>query len=115
MGVSADDTSVLEDQDQKCPRRTMAHEETIMKTAFKYVTSGLAALAICGAVALAPVASAATLPAPVASAVGSPVGGAGTDPLVPYGTEPKVPAVLGYVDSNHDEANTTNGQVDQPF
>jgi hypothetical protein len=91
------------------------HEETMMKTPFKYLTSGLAALAIGGAVALAPVASASTPAAPVASAMGSPIGGAGTDPLVPYGTEPHIPGVLGYVDSSHDEANTTNGQVDLPF
>lgn len=115
MGVSADDSSALDDQDQKCPERATEQEETIMKATFKYVTSGLAALAIGGAVALAPVASAATLPAPVASAIGSPIGGAGTDPLVPYGTEPPVAGVLGYVDSSHDEANTTNGQVDLPF
>src|ERR1700712_2585674 len=102
MGVSADDTSVLDDQDQMCPRRATEHEETIMKTPFTYVTSALAALAIGGAVALAP----------VASATGSPIGSAGTDPLVPYGTEPHVAGVLGYVDSSHDEANTTNGQVD---
>ena len=119
MGVSADDTAVLEDQDQKCPKST-EHEETIMKTTFKkttlkYVTSGLAALAIGGAVAFAPVASAATPATPVASAMGSPIGSAGTDPLVPFGTEPHVPGVLGYVDSSHDEANTTNGQVDLPF
>ena len=43
------------------------------------------------------------------------VGSAGTDPLVPYGTEPEIPYRLGYVDSNHDEANTSNGEVDLPF
>jgi hypothetical protein len=115
MGASADDTSILEDQDQKCPKGAIEHEETIMKTTFKHVTSGLAALAIGGAVAFAPVASAATPATPVASAMGSPIGSAGTDPLVPFGTEPHVPGVLGYVDSSHDEANTTNGQVDLPF
>ncbi len=87
-----------------------------MKTAFKYVTSGLAAVAIGGAVAFAPVASAATLPAPVATVVtASTMGEAGTDPLVPFGTEPQVPVWLGYIDSNHDEVDTTNGQVDLPF
>jgi hypothetical protein len=45
----------------------------------------------------------------------SAIGDAGTDPLVPYGTEPQVPYRLGYVDSDHDEANTTAGQVDLPF
>jgi hypothetical protein len=99
----------------KSVQKSTEHGETIMKTPFKYVTSGLAALVIGGAVALAPVASAATPPAPVVSAMGAPIGDAGTDPLVPYGTQPHVPGVLGYVDSSHDEANTTNGQVDLPF
>jgi hypothetical protein len=39
----------------------------------------------------------------------------GTDPLIPFGTEPMSPVRLGYVDSNHDEANTSNGGVDTPF
>jgi hypothetical protein len=68
-----------------------------MKTTIKLVAPWLAAAAIGGAIALAPVAS------------------ADTDPLVPYGTNPAVPYVLGYHVSNHDEANTTNGQVDLPF
>jgi hypothetical protein len=87
-----------------------------METSFTYVTSGLAAVAIGGAIVLAPIASAATHPAPVATAATpSAIGSAGTDPLVPYGTEPHVPGPLGFVDSNHDEADTTNGQVDLPF
>ncbi|MDP9165282.1 MAG: hypothetical protein M3O32_04370 [Actinomycetota bacterium] len=86
-----------------------------MKTPLTYVTSGLAAVAIGAAIVLAPVASAATTSAPVVTAKTSIVGDAGTDPLVPYGTDPQVPYRLGYVDSNHDEANTTNGQVDLPF
>jgi hypothetical protein len=45
----------------------------------------------------------------------APIAGASTDPLVPYGTDPHVPYVLGYQDSNHDEINTTNGQLDLPF
>jgi hypothetical protein len=40
---------------------------------------------------------------------------AGTDPLAPYGTDPHSPYVFGYHVSDHDEANTTNGQVDVPF
>ena len=59
---------------------------------------------------LAPIASAATLPAPPAAPAS-----AGTDPLVPYGTDPHSPYVFGYHVSDHDEANTTNGQVDVPF
>ena len=39
----------------------------------------------------------------------------GPDPLVPYGTEPTVPYRLGYINPNHDEGNTTNGEVDVPF
>ena len=87
-----------------------------MKITFTYVTSGLAALAIGGAVALAPAAAAATPAAPSISA-GTPsaIGSTGADPLVPFGTEPEVPYRLGYVDSNHDEVDTTGGQVDLPF
>jgi hypothetical protein len=84
-----------------------------MKTTIKYLAPWMAAAAIGGAVALAPIASAAVAPAqpgPVAS-----VGTAGTDPVVPYGTDPHSPYVLGYHVSDHDEANTTNGQVDVPF
>jgi hypothetical protein len=80
----------------------------------KYLAAPLAATAIGGAVLLAPIASAAitpTVPATPSAAVGN----AGPDPLVPYGTEPQAPYRLGYIDSNHDEANTTNGQVDLPF
>ena len=39
----------------------------------------------------------------------------GTDPLVPYGTEPQVPITPGYVNRNHDEGVTSNGEVDLPF
>jgi hypothetical protein len=86
-----------------------------MKTPFTYVIPGLAAIAIGSVVALAPAANAAPLPAPVASSVTVSASGEGVDPLVPYGTEPQEPSHLGYVDSNHDELNTTNGQVDLPF
>ena len=84
-----------------------------MKTTIKYVAPWLATAAIGGAVALAPIASAATPPS--ASTAAHPAASAGTDPLVPYGTDPHSPYVLGYHVSNHDEANTTNGQVDVPF
>jgi len=83
-----------------------------MKTTIKYFAPWLAAAAIGGAVALAPMASAATPPAPTAPAS---VGTAGTDPLVPFGTDPHSPYVFGYHSSDHDESNTTNGQVDVPF
>lgn len=75
-----------------------------MKMPAKFIAPWLAAAAIGGAVVFAPAASAATNAA-----------GTGTDPLVPYGTNPAVPYRLGFVDSNHDEANTTNGGVDLPF
>jgi hypothetical protein len=80
--------------------------------AIKYVAPWLAAAAIGGAVALAPIASAATPPAPAPAAS---TGTAGTDPLVPFGTDPHSPYVFGYHTSDHDESNTTNGQVDVPF
>jgi hypothetical protein len=68
-----------------------------MKTAIKYIAPWLAIAGIGGAIALAPIAS------------------ADTDPIVPYGTNPHSPYVLGFHESNHDEVNTTNGQVDVPF
>jgi hypothetical protein len=68
-----------------------------MKASFKFIAPALGAAAIGAAVLLAPIAS------------------ANTDPLVPYGTDPHVPYVLGYHVSDHDETNTTNGQLDTPF
>lgn len=68
-----------------------------MKSLIKYAAPWLTFAAIGGAIAFAPIAS------------------ADADPLVPYGTEPHTPYILGFHESNHDEANTTNGQVDVPF
>jgi hypothetical protein len=45
----------------------------------------------------------------------APIANANTSPLVPYGTNPQVPYVLGFHESNHDEIDTTNGQLDLPF
>ncbi|HEY6649413.1 MAG TPA: hypothetical protein VI217_20210 [Mycobacterium sp.] len=84
-----------------------------MTTTIKYVAPWLAAAAIGGAIALAPIASAAT--PPTATTHSAPAASAGTDPLVPYGTDPQVPYRLGYINPNHDEGNTTNGEVDLPF
>lgn len=84
-----------------------------MTTTIKYVAPLLAAAAIGGAIALAPIASAAT--PPTATTHSAPAASAGTDPLVPYGTDPQVPYRLGYINPNHDEGNTTNGEVDLPF
>ena len=67
-----------------------------MRTLGKLTAAWLVAAAIGGAIALALIAS------------------ADTNPLVPYGTNPHVPS-LGFHESNHDEANTTNGQIDSPF
>lgn len=84
-----------------------------MKAISKYLAPSLAAAAIGGAFVLAPIASAATYvaPAPTPAASSAP----GTDPLVPYGTDPHSPYVFGYHTSDHDESNTTNGQLDVPF
>jgi hypothetical protein len=48
---------------------------------------------------------------------GAPLGDAkaGTDPLVPYGTDPQAPVTTGYINRNHDEGITSNGEVDLPF
>jgi hypothetical protein len=85
-----------------------------MKNTIKYLTPWMAAAAIGTAIALAPVAGAATAPMPH-SGPATTVGTAGTDPLVPYGTDPHSPYVLGYHTSDHDESDTTNGQLDVPF
>jgi hypothetical protein len=113
MGVTGDDTGLLErDDSTRVQTGHPTKPEDIMK-AIKYVAPWLAAAAIGGAVALAPIASAA---APsTATTHSAPAAGTGTDPLVPYGTDPHSPYVFGYHVSNHDEANTTNGQVDVPF
>lgn len=68
-----------------------------MKASIKLIAPALGAAAMGAAILLAPIAS------------------ANTDPLVPYGTDPHTSYVLGYHVSNHDEANTTNGQLDTPF
>jgi hypothetical protein len=63
----------------------------------KHTAPWLAVAAIGGAIALAPIASADTVPA------------------VPHGTDPHAHSALGFDVSNHDEANTTNGQIDVAF
>jgi hypothetical protein len=90
-----------------------------------WLTAGL----LTGLIALAPVTTATTMLAdgptstaidsntPISAETGAPVGDAGTgaDPLVPYGVEPQAPVTTGYVNRNHDEGVTTNGEVDVPF
>jgi hypothetical protein len=90
----------------------------------------LAAGLIGGLIALAPVAAASTTvladgptstavdPAyPISADTGAPLGAAGTgvDPLVPDGTLPQDPVTFGYINRNHDEGVTANGEVDAPF
>lgn len=54
---------------------------------------------------------------PISAETGAPFGDAkyGADPLLPYGTEPQFPVTPGYVNRNHDEGITANGEVDMPF
>ena len=81
-----------------------------MKNTVKYFAPWVAAAAVGGALVLAPIASAATTtPNSVPAAT------AGTDPLVPFGTDPHSAYMFGYHVSDHDEANTTNGQLDTAF
>jgi hypothetical protein len=68
-----------------------------MKMTAKHIAPWLTAAAIGAAIVLAPTAS------------------ADTNPLVPFGSDPHSPYVTGFHVSNHDEANTTNGQLDTPF
>lgn len=51
---------------------------------------------------------------PISAETGAPVGDAtfGTNPLIPFGTDPQSQVQLGYVNPNHDEGVTANGQVD---
>ena len=97
MGVSSDDSNLLRPDDGVSPGWANMRQEKAMKTAIKYFAPWLAVAGIGGAIVLAPIAS------------------ADTDPSVPYGTEPHSPYILGFHESNHDEGNTTNGQVDTPF
>jgi hypothetical protein len=85
-----------------------------MTTTIKYLAPWLAAAAIGGTIALAPIAGAAA-PARATTTVTHHDPDTGTDPLVPYGTEPEVPYRLGYINPNHDQGNTTNGELDLPF
>lgn len=45
----------------------------------------------------------------------APIAGADTNPLVPFGTNPQVKTSIGLQTSNHDEIDTTAGQLDLPF
>jgi hypothetical protein len=126
MGVSHSDSGLLVRDDRATPLWRFGEQEHIMQAAIKYLSPWLAAAAIGAAVGLAPAASATTGSTPVpqsqvvAHSAPSPRPApkpyeTGPDPLVPYGTDPYVPFRLGYYNPNHDEGNTTNGQVDVPF
>ncbi|MCV7252813.1 hypothetical protein HZU40_07545 [Mycolicibacterium fluoranthenivorans] len=100
-----------------------------MKTPIAFATPLLAVGLAAGFVALAPVGSTVAVAAgptsttswqqdtAVSADTGAPFGDtkAGPDPLVPYGTEPQAPVTTGFVNRNHDEGITTNGEVDLPF
>jgi hypothetical protein len=104
-------------------------QEIVMKTPIAFATPLLAVGLAAGFVALAPAGSTMSVAAgptstaawqkntPVSANTGAPLGDAkaGADPLVPFGTDPQVPVTTGYVNRNHDEGITTNGQVDLPF
>ena len=104
-------------------------QEIIMKNPIAFATPLLAVGLAAGFVALAPVGNTVSVAAgpanttswqqntPISADTGAPAGDAkdGTDPLVPYGTETKAPVTTGFVDRNHDEGITTNGEVDLPF
>lgn len=89
------------------------------------LTAGLLSGVIAGTAAA--VAPAALADGPTSTAVdptnlipaetGAPFGDAnyGADPLLPYGTESQFPVTPGYVNRNHDEGITSNGEVDMPF
>jgi hypothetical protein len=74
------------------------------------VVPAAAAVLVGGLLTFAPVASAAPTQHVVPAAVQ-----AGVDPLLPVGTDPQAPVRLGYINSNHDEANTSGGYVDTAF
>jgi hypothetical protein len=54
-------------------------------------------------------------PAAAAFSALAPNASTDTNPAVPYGTNPHSPYVLGYHESNHDEAHSSNGFADMPF
>ena len=97
LGVSGDDTDSPERHDLSSPSRANNESGEHHEDDGKVLAPWLAAAGIGAAIVLAPIAS------------------ANTDPLVPFGTDPHTPYVTGYHVSNHDEANTTNGQLDTPF
>ncbi len=50
-----------------------------------------------------------------AAIVFAPMAAADTNPLVPFGPNPQVKTPIGLQMSNHDEFDTTAGQLDLPF
>jgi hypothetical protein len=99
------ETTIKESNNSDRPPPTRSPE--MKKSA---IISATAAALIGGLLTFAPVASAAPAQHVVPVAVQ-----AGVDPLLPVGTDPQAPVRLGYINSNHDEANTSNGYVDTAF
>ncbi|BBZ27601.1 hypothetical protein MMAD_18960 [Mycolicibacterium madagascariense] len=85
------------------------------------LTAGIVGGSLAGAVAVpladGPVTTATDPAAPISGKTGAPLGDAtfGADPLVPFGTDPQPPVTPGYVDRDHDNGVTANGEVDLPF
>ena len=89
------------------------------------LTAGLLGGLLTGVAAATPVVTLAEGPTstavdptyPISGETGAPEGDAayGADPLLPYGTDPQPPVTPGYVNRNHDEGVTSNGEVDLPF
>lgn len=105
-------------------------QEKIVMKRIAYATPLLAAGLIGGLMAFTPLADAATTTLahgprstavdpsyPISAETGAPFGDAhsGFSPLIPYGTHPQAPVKLGYINRNHDEGVTANGEVDVPF
>ncbi len=84
---------------------------------FGGLIAGTAAVTSTDALADGPTSTAVDPTYPISGQTGAPFGDAkyGADPLVHYGTEPQVPIMPGYVNPNHDEGVTSNGEVDLPF
>jgi hypothetical protein len=122
-GATRDTIEVCEQRGRK---RSQEHTmKTRIALAATLLTAGLLSGLIAGTVsgtapaALAdgPTSTAVDPTNPISAETGAPSGDAkyGADPLLPYGTDPQFPVTPGYVNRNHDEGITSNGEVDMPF
>jgi hypothetical protein len=84
---------------------------------FGGLAAGAAVITTTAVLADGPTSTAVDPSGPISGNTGAPLGDAnyGADPLVPFGTEPQAPITPGYVNRNHDQGNTSNGEVDLPF